>query len=168
MRIPYPIEEKQMYYVDDFRVLHLAYLNPFRTRAKRRFYCFVDWEMNRRTPITLARSYAQTKKTDQVAPLQESMLYSREKDGFDLLSLVDTAGEKCWFDAYIVERLSRHSGKEVRKLPIWDGEFCKIYGLKDPRTIMDRLVHKYVDKTKYKRDNLIVRIIDKALKIIYR
>ena len=49
MRIPYPIEEKQMYYVDDFRVLHLAYLNPFRTRAKRRFYCFVDWEMNRRS-----------------------------------------------------------------------------------------------------------------------
>jgi len=94
MRIPYPIEEKQMYYVDGFRVLHLAYLNPFRTRAKRRFYCFVDWEMNRRTPMFLARSYAHFKKTDQVEPLQESMLYSREKDGFDLISLVDTTGEK--------------------------------------------------------------------------
>ena len=55
MRIPYPIEEKQMYYVDDFRVLHLAYLNEYRTEAKRRFYTFIDWEMNDKSPVSLAR-----------------------------------------------------------------------------------------------------------------
>ena len=168
MRIPYPIEEKQMYYVDDFRVLHLAYLNPFRTRAKRRFYCFVDWEMNRRTPMFLARSYAHFKKTDQVEPLQESMLYSREKDGFDLFSLVDTAGEKSWFDDYIVERLPRPSVKELRKLPIWDEEFCKNYGQKDPRTCIDRWVHRYADRTTRKSGRQAFRVIDKILKRIYR
>ncbi len=168
MRIPYPIEEKQMYYVDDFRVLHLAYLNPFRTRAKRRFYCFVDWEMNRRTPIFLARSYAHFKKTDRVEPLQESMLYSREKDGFDLLPLIDTKGEKSWFDDYIVERLPRHSVKDLRKLPIWDKEFCKNYGQKDPRTCIDRLVHCYAERTNQKSGHILIRAIDKILKRIYR
>ena len=168
MRIPYPIEEKQMYYVDDFRVLHLAYLNPFRTRAKRRFYCFVDWEMNRRTPISLARSYAHFKKTDRVEALQESMLYSRKKDGFDLFPLVDTTGEKSWFDDYIVERLSRHSVKELRKLPIWDEEFCKNYGLKDPRTCINRWVHRYADRTTRKSGRQAFRVIDKILKRIYR
>ena len=168
MRIPYPIEEKQMYYVDDFRVLHLAYLNPFRTRAKRRFYCFVDWEMNRRTPISLARSYAHFKKTDRVEALQESMLYSREKDGFDLFPLVDTTGEKSWFDDYIVERLSRHSVKELRKLPIWDEEFCKNYGQRDPRTCIDRWVHHYADRTTRMSGRKAFRAIDKILKRIYR
>ena len=167
MRIPYPIEEKQMYYVDDFRVLHLAYLNPFRTRAKRRFYCFVDWEMNRRSPIALARSYAATMKTEQVEPLRDSMMYSREKDGFDLLSLVDTTGEKSWFDEYIVERLSRHSKKDLRKLPIWDEEFCKTYRLKDPRTFMDKLVHRYAEKTKDRRNSKLFKVLDKILKRIY-
>ena len=38
MRIPYPIEEKQIFYVNDFHVLHLAYLNPFKVSGKRRVY----------------------------------------------------------------------------------------------------------------------------------
>ena len=168
MRIPYPIEEKQMYYVDDFRVLHLAYLNPFRTRAKRRFYCFVDWEMNRRSPIFLARSYAQTKKTDLVEPLRESMLYSSEKDGFDLLSLVDTTSEKCWFDKYVVEHLPRHQVKELRKLPIWDKEFCVQYDIKDPRSIFDKLVHHYIHTTRFKSNHFFVKAMDRILKVLYR
>ena len=168
MRIPYPIEEKQMYYVDDFRVLHLAYLNPFRTRAKRRFYCFVDWEMNRRSPIFLARSYAQTKKTDLVEPLLESMLYSSEKDGFDLLPLVDTTGEKCWFDEYIVKHLPRHQVKDLRKLPIWDKEFCVQYNVKDPRNIVDKFVHHYCYTTRFKSSHFFVKAIDRILKVLYR
>lgn len=167
MRIPYPIEEKQMHYVDDFRVLHLAYLNPFRTRAKRRFYCTVDWEMNHRTPMTLARSYAQTKKDDLVEPLQDTMLYSKDKNGFDLFSLVDTTGLKCWFDDYVVEHLSRYPMKQLRKLPIWDKEFCDYYGLKDPRTLIDKLVHSYAHWTRFRSDSLVIRALDKVLKKVY-
>lgn len=44
MRIHYPIDEKQIYYVDGFRVLHLAYLNKYHLKSKRRFYQFMDWE----------------------------------------------------------------------------------------------------------------------------
>lgn len=168
MRIPYPIEEKQMFYVDDFRVLHLAYLNPYRTRAKRRFYCFIDWEMNQRTPISLARSYAQTKKDDLVEPLSDLMRYKRGKDGFDLFSLVNTSGEKCWFDEYVVERLSRHRIKDLRKLPIWDREFCDLYGLKDPRSFGDRLVHHYVHISRTLCDSLVCRGFDYLLKKLYR
>lgn len=168
MRIPYPIEEKQMYYVDDFRVLHLAYLNPFRTRAKRRFYCFVDWEMNQRSPISLARVYTQTKKNDMVMPLLESMLYERGKDGFDLFPLVDTSGERCWFDEYVVERLPRHRVKNLRKLPIWDEEFCKLYHLKDPRRLIDRLIHNYSYISRIYYDGFVCRCIDHLLKRFYR
>ena len=168
MRIPYPIDEKQLHYVDDFRVLHLAYLNPFRTRAKRRFYCFVDWEMNHWPPIALARSYAQTKKDDDIIPLQETMLYSKAKDGFDIFSLVETYGKRSWFDDYVANRLSRHPMKQLRRLPIWDKEFCEAYGLKDERTWLDRIIHKYAYVTRYKSSCFFVRAIDKVLKYIYR
>lgn len=167
MRIPYPIEEKQMYYVDDFRVLHLAYLNERRVASKRRFYQFVDWEMNHRHPVTLSRSYAQTKKDDQVLPLANTFLYRKDNVGFDLFELVDTEVAKCYMDEYIVERFSRHSMKDLRKLDIWDEVFLETYSLDDPRRVIDRWAHSYIRKTAMKTDIILIRILDKILKKLY-
>ena len=86
MRIPYPIEEKQMYYVNDFRVLHCGLLDIERIAAKNRFYQFVDWEMNRRSPISLGRSYAQHFKKN----IRHDIQYTLEDNqiSFPFLSLV--------------------------------------------------------------------------------
>lgn len=167
MRIPYPIEEKQMYYVDDFRVLHLAYLNPHRVDSKRRFYQFVDWEMNHRSPVALSRSYFQTKQEEQLQSLQEEMLYKEERDGFDLLALVDTTVSKCYMDDYIVSRFSRHSKKELRKLDIWDKSFVKAYDLEDPQRIIDIFIHSYLRKTAQKKDKPAIRFFDSVIKQLY-
>lgn len=167
MRIPYPIEEKQMYYVDDFRVLHLAYLNQHRVASKRRFYQFVDWEMNHRHPVTLSRSYTQTKKEEQVLTLQDGFLYHKEDYGFDLLSLVDTEVSKCYMDDYIMERFPRHSMKELRKLDIWDEVFLKTYQLEDPRRTIDKQIQSYLRNTTMKKEKTVVRFLDKVLKKLY-
>lgn len=167
MRIPYPEEENQMYYVDDFRVLHLAYLNQHRVASKRRFYQFVDWELNKRPSVVLCKAYTQTKENEQILPLPDSFLYHNEKYGFDLLDLVDTEVSKCYMDDYIVERFSRHSMKELRKLDIWDEVFLQSYGLKDPRRMIDKLIHKYYNKTVAKSNSLIVSFIDGLLKKLY-
>ena len=76
MRIPYPIEEKQMYYVEDFRVLHMALTNVHRVASKSRFYQFVDWEMNHRSAIQLSRSYKGIEPPHKLIPLTKEMLYS--------------------------------------------------------------------------------------------
>lgn len=167
MRIPYPIEEKQMYYVDDFRVLHLAYLNEHRVASKRRFYQFVDWEINHRHPVTLSRSYAQTKRDDEVLLLPDSFLYHKAEKGFDLFELVDTEVTKCYMDEYIVERFTRHSIKELRKLDIWDEVFLKTYNLKDPQRAIDSWVHSYLRKTALKKNEKVTRLIDKLIKKLY-
>ena len=163
MRIPYPIEEKQMYYVDDFRVLHLAYLNIHRVESKRRFYQFVDWEMNHRSPITLSRSYTQTERTKLVKPITNDMLY---KD-FDCFGLVDTEVTKCYMDEYIVDRLNRHKSKQTRKLDIWNEHFCETYNLADPRTIVDKMIHSWLHSTNIHKNNYWVRTIDMVLKLLY-
>lgn len=167
MRIPYPIEEKQMYYVDDFRVLHLAYLNEHRVASKRRFYQFVDWEMNKPSPISLSRKYTQTKSSEQVLHLPESFLYHDEVDGFNLLGMVDMGVAKCYMDEYIVERFPRHSMKELRKLDIWDEVFLKTYHLGDPQRAVDHRVHSYLRNTALKKDTKVIRIMDKVIKKLY-
>lgn len=167
MRIPYPKEEKQMHYVDDFRVLHFAYVNPYRVAAKKRFYSFVDWEMNRRSPISLSRSYTQTKAKDQQLLLPDSYCYSSEKDSISQWELVDCCVIKCWMDVYIVERLNRHPMDELKRLDIWDSFFCESFGLADPRTWKDKIIHKYLHATQT-NNSIIVRALDKFLKLVYR
>lgn len=166
MRIPYPEEEKSLYYVDDFKVLHLACLNKHRVSSKHRFYQFVDWEMNHRHFVKLSRNYNRTIKNECTFSLPDSFLY-KEKCGLDLFDLVDTEVSNNYMDEYIVERLSRHSIKDLRKLNIWDEEFIQAHQLMDPRRPLDRCVHKYLDETARNADSLGVRIIDKLLKLIY-
>ena len=167
MRIPYPIEEKQMYYVDDFRVLHLAYLNEYRTNAKRRFYTFVDWEMNHKSPVSLARGYSQTKKDSAVMELDDSLTYSTERDGFNLWDMIDTDGKCFWFDEYIVNHLAKHPVSKTRKLPLWDKDFLTQYNLKDPRRGIDKLAHKYLEHSKGREKEAMFRYIDIILKRLY-
>ncbi len=163
MRIPYPIEEKQMYYVRDFYVMHFAYLNVHRVASKARFYQFVDWEMNHRSPVSLSRSYrASTLLPTSVLPLPEEMLYRQ----FDILDMVDTEVAKCYMDDYIVERMPRHAMKDLRRLDIWDDVFCSTYGLKDSRTLWERWVHRYLQSTLKRRDSLWVRLTDRLLKYV--
>lgn len=165
MRIPYPADEKQMYYVDDFRVLHLASLNPYRVASKSRFYQFVDWELNRKSAIELSRSYVRNRNNDPTEALPEGFLYEKSRYGFDLLELVDKDVKECYMDCYVVERLQRHSKREIRKLDIWDDGFIGTYRLEDPRLAFDKSVHRYLHRTQLKSDTFWVRTCDKILKL---
>ena len=144
MRIPYPIEEKQMFYVEDFRVLHCGLLDTQRVAAKNRFYQFVDWEMNKRSPIALSRGYAAHRRENQrnVAP-------------YDLLPESIAFPFNYW------------SNIKLRKLDIWDEDFLHYYELEDSRRWIDILVHYYLHKTQPIAKLLCVRAMDKILKKLY-
>lgn len=167
MRIPYPIEEKQMYYVNDFRVLHCGLLDVNRIAAKNRFYQFVDWEMNHRHPITLGRSYAghvadSIKHDTQFDLLSESINFP-----FDFWSTIELHSTHTWFDDYIYERLNNYSISELNRLDIWDDEFIQYYQLKDRRSFVDKMIHNYLHQTNKYSSTFVVRIFDKILKKLY-
>ena len=163
MRIPYPIDEKQMYYVNDFRVLHLAYLNPSRVLSKCRFYMLVDWELNNRTCIELARSYNYNKHLEEFDIKDNFFLY----EDYNLLNDVDTTSTKHWFDEYILERYSNDLLR-IAHLDIWNKDFIEAYNLTDPRKWYHKLLHCYLHKTQKYKSNIIVRGIDKILKKVVR
>jgi UDP-2,3-diacylglucosamine pyrophosphatase LpxH len=168
MRIPYPIEEKQMYYVKDFRVLHCGLLDPMRIAAKNRFYQFVDWEMNKRSPIVLSRVYAAHRIENQIVDDQFELEPEAIAFPFDFWSLIELGAEHTWFDDYVYDRLSKYPQKQLRKLDIWDEEFMKYYAIEDRRRRIDKCIHGYLHKTEKRKRHVFVRAIDKALKYLYR
>jgi hypothetical protein len=167
MRIPYPIDEKQMYYVNDFDVLHLAYLNQARVDAKRRFYKFVDWEMNHRSAISLSRSYAQVKKEDPIYELPLNYIYAEPSFTFNLFDVIDTNSVKFWFDDYIYDRIEKNRLTNIKKLDIWDNQFLRAFNLNDPRPIWIKIIHKYLQTTQKISKNLFIRIVDKIMKRLF-
>ena len=167
MRIPYPIEEKQLEYVNDFRVLHCGLLDPMRIAAKNRFYQFVDWEMNKRSPITLSRAYAAHRIENQIVDNQFELESEATDFPFDFWSLIELGAEHTWFDDYVYERWGKYSEKQVLRLDIWDEEFMQYYHIEDTRRWIDKLIHGYLHKTIKFRSNIFVRIVDKVLKLIY-
>jgi len=167
MRIPYPIGEKQMYYVNDFRVLHCGLLDTERIAAKNRFYQFVDWELNHRNPISLSRSYAAHCKACQTYDTQFTLTDNMLAFPFDFWGSIELGATHTWFDDYIAERLSRYPVSTLRKLDIWDADFVRYYHLRDPRRLVDRLIHIYLHHSNYRKQTLFIRSLDKLLRLVY-
>lgn len=163
MRIPYPIEEKQMYYVKDFRVLHLAYINQSRVAAKLRFYKFVDLTLNGRNIVTLSRSYNKIKK-EKIYHLDTKYVYSLDENGFTLFDQVNMTSNRFWFDDYVYERIKNENDKRIHKLDIWEKEFVDTFELIDQRSFLIKLLHTYLRATNKYQDHILIRIIDKILK----
>ena len=168
MRIPYPIGEKQMYYVNDFRVLHCGLLDAERIAAKNRFYQFVDWELNHRNPITLSRSYAAHCKSCQTYDTRFMLTDNMFAFPFDFWDSIEIGATHTWFDDYVAERLSRYPKSVLRKLDIWDEDFVKYYHLQDPRRKLDRLIHTYLHRTNPNRHTMPIRMFDKILRMVYK
>ena len=165
MRIPYPLDEHDMSYVKDFRVLHLGPAPLNRVRAKERFYMFVDWQVNHRPPYTMGRNYIGSNAYPaEQFDLPEEWIYTTEKDGWSLWNNVELDETHCWMDDYIYERLDKYPMKTLAKIPIWTPEFMEYYHIKDPRPWYVRLVHWYLELTQPHKNNICVRAIDKALR----
>lgn len=56
--------------------------------------------------------------------------------------------------------------KKLSRLDIWDFELLNDYNLKDPRNILDKLLHSYLRNTKGISNMLVIRALDKVLKYI--
>jgi len=166
MRIPYPFEERQMFYVNDFKVLHLAYLFSDRVEAKFRFYKFIDYEMNKRSSITLSRSYKQSKVKEEILSISDQWIYSKMTNGFDLFSCIDIQNLRFWFDKYIVDRFEKNGTNPYKKIDIWQNSFVQEYSLNDPRSIWVKFIHYYLQKTQTNYDVFPIKIIDKILRKI--
>jgi hypothetical protein len=164
MRIPYPIEEKQNYYIEDFFVLHFQHFFPERNKSKQRFYTFVDYSLNKRSIVKLNRTYSPRKNKDRLQILKSNMLYLKDIHDFNLFEIIDTKKSKFWFDLYIVERIKQNGLNHYNKIDIWNRDFLKEYNYSDPRSVLVKLLHFYLRCTQNFSHFLFIRGVDKILK----
>lgn len=164
MRIPYPIEENQMFYVDDFKVMHFQHYFPKRNMAKQRFYMLIDYSLNQRSTIKLSRTYANRRVKEKHFRLTEEMIYNEEIHGLNLFDLIDTETRKFWFDKYVVERIIESGERAYKNLDIWTKPFIEENNLKDPRDWAIKLLHFYLRNTNNFSGSIAIRAIDKILK----
>jgi hypothetical protein len=159
MRIPYPIEEKQMYYVNDFWVLHFQGINIQRNVSKQRFYMFVDFVNNNRNTVQLSRMYLQNKQTSSLYPISDEM-----RPIIDLYNSLFVNSRSFWFDEYIAERIKKEGAESFKALNIWDNEFINFLGVKDPRNFPIKMLHWYLRITQPIARLFIIRLIDYCAK----
>jgi len=163
MRIPYPIEEKQMYYVTDFRVLHFVSFNVKREIAKRRFYKLVDYLMNNLSIVQLSRMYTFKKSKDDLVLLPQIWIHNPNTNKFDLFEEIDLSDNDFWFDNYIIKQIESNLQK-VSKIDIWDKDLLHKYNIVDQRTGLYKLIHWYLKITVNFSNNFLVKLTDKVFK----
>lgn len=168
MRIPYPKEEKQLNYVNDFHVLHFGFFDTYRVAAKNRFYQFVDWELNHRSPISLARTYYAHFIPNQHIEAPHILANDVLAFSCDFWSKIDCESEHTWFDDYLYDRFAKYPQEQLCKLDIWDEELLKYYGIEDKRRMRDKWIHSYLHKTDKYKNIIIVRAMDKVLNFLYK
>ncbi len=164
MRIPYPIEEKQMFYVNDFKVLHLAHLSTQRVEAKLRFYKFVDFEMNNRSIIWLSRNYYKEKGDYSIHDLPSEWIYNNSQSRINMFSLIVLNLQDFWYDHYITEKIRNDSKQTYNRIDIWDYSFIVQNHLTDNRSLWQKMLHYYLRRTSLFRNKMVIRAFDKLLK----
>lgn len=166
MRIPYPEQEDKIFDVNDFHVLHAAYLIPERVASKGRFSQLVARQAGAGPYVKISRgcSIHRTGGSELKYPL---LLPNKYMDfPFDFWRSVNASPESIWFDDYLAAELA-HDPRSFRKLDIWDNSFIEKTGIPDPRRILDKAVHAYIHRTQGICASLPVKIIDHLLYALY-
>ena len=166
-RLPWPKQEKHVYIIEDISFIHFARVNVKRQRNKERFYQISQSaSMDRYSGVSFYRQYH---------PVEEEKLYNvpdnayayYEANGVDVQGLIDLSdGGRHYLDA-ILNIFQYKDAKYFHKLDVWDFDFCKECNVKDPRNIIDKLLHYYLRCTTTSSKNAIIHIFDKILKHIY-
>jgi hypothetical protein len=175
-RVPCPKKSTpREFFINDFFVMHMPFLNMPRVISKCRFYqCYIFLYQNmakRIGAVKLYRGYSNPEKFEAETPIPHYFTANYEKNGIDIFGLIDTKNSYCWQDERVLEYFEQKGTKFFRKLDIWDKAWLenlsKIAGksITDPRNIFNKLLHFYLRKTQKFKNAKIIRIIDKALKL---
>ena len=89
-----------------------------------------------------------------------------EEHGIDLWKYIDLNDEGEYYTSEIKDYFKRDGMKKYAFLDIWEEDWMKRNGLKDPRNVFHKLLLGYMRKTNPCANSILVRCMDKILKLI--
>ena len=89
-----------------------------------------------------------------------------EKNGLNIWDYVNLNDDGEHYTSEIIGCFQKNGMRKFALLDIWDEDWMKRNGLKDPRNAFHKLVLGYLNKTNPYANSILVRCVDKILKLI--
>ena len=169
-RLPWSPKTKKegVFRSDEISFIHLGGLPEKKIFHKNIFYqvstiAKVDY-------VNIVRHWRQyhtiSNQHEAVYPLTELDFKIYKENGTDIFRLLNLEDEALHLKKETTGYLEKFGLEKFGVLDIWTPRVCEEYGVKDPRNLGQKLVHWYCRNTnKYSR-SIIIRAIDKILKVV--
>jgi len=173
-RIPLP-DGSNTIVLKDIKCLHYQYTNWERMKSKQRWYQVWERINNaHRSSIEIYRQYHHMDaiRTEHIKPLINDWLSGYIEKGIDMTGV--SSNDLFWYDREVLKSFDHHGTDKFRREAIWDvnwkhvanrlGKTMNASQYKDPRSTIQRYVHRWLKKTQGSSGKLSVRIIQRALR----
>ncbi len=160
---------------EDIVVLHFQYVAWERMVSKQRWY--QAWEYTRegrKGPLDLFRQYHHMHGSwapAELQPLRPEWLAGYARAGVDFHALKPEP--VTWWDREVVQLLRHHGPRHFRRVAIWNHDWAAVAAhlgiadaqLHDPRSVVEKIVHRLLASTQHRRGDLPVRGLEKILRL---
>jgi hypothetical protein len=189
-RIPLP-ERAPVLKLSEIKLLHLAYLDVAKLDSKVRWYqCWEALKGDGKLLPTYRYYHSDLPDTISRLKLKElsdtwtdrysldwiNKIRRRSGDHALLPASEPTGHEVFWWDAQVLEWMRLYGVERFRRVPIWHVDWkaiCKALGMgpcediEDPRTWIDRAVHRWLWMTRAFTGARAVRVMDRLIWEVY-
>jgi hypothetical protein len=168
--------DRPRYCLKKTRLLHYQYVDAERSASKNRSYQVQEWIDRPKRPIRLFRRFNATLATSTSChlPIQKEWVEGFEDEAVRWNS-VEIDGIYRW-DREVLEAILKHGGSFFRQLDIWDvnwNALALLHGVPtkgapivDPRSVHEKVIHRWLRKTQHQMSNPFVRLLQFMLRII--
>lgn len=167
-RLPWLEHVNHEYVIEDISFLHFHDTNILRQRNKTLFYQITEWThlTNKGAGIYSNRRWF-AKKTFEYHPLPKDVYAFYQAHALNLWEKLNLNDGGSHYTQVVWDLIHEKGGTYFRKLDIWNADFIHQFNLKDPRRLIDKLMHWYLRKTKKISNTRIIKGFDKFLKLFY-
>lgn len=171
-RVPVPPGAPQLR-LQDIRVLHYQYADWDRMESKHRWYqCLERLAWPSRSAIEIYRTYHhmyEVRRGD-VHGLPDEWLSGYEALGIDMRSIGGQA--TYWWDREVLNLFASNTAERFRREAIWGVDWTALaktitpgtrVPCEDPRSVGDRLAHRWLSMTQPYQTHALVRRVDRVL-----
>ncbi len=160
------------------KLLHYSYADWTRAQSKQRWYqCWEIINRPSRNKVGLYRfcNLMESFPKEEIFAFEKGWISGYEALGIDMTSVYKES--IYWRDKQILEWLSKYGCKKFRKLAIWHIDWADMARkshldidekkIKDPRNLIDKLIHKWLQETQPFHRKLAIRVIDKLIGLFW-
>ena len=159
-------DKNHEFFINDFYSIHLAHAHRLRQRNKDRFCQVAEIEKNpKKSRVALFRQYHYEEDLEYMEVPQDIFRFY-EKNGLNIWDYVNLNDDGEHYTSEIIGCFQKNGMRQFVLLDIWDEDWMKRNGLKDPRKAFHKLLLGYLNKTNPYANSILVRCVDKILKQI--